>query len=91
MDNIELANELNKELKTLKTYEDSNTFKEKVYNNGLDFYGKRRGYCALEFSNILVIRTEHCESKDKVWYIYDDGTNSGSCRVYNLYKYLVIR
>jgi hypothetical protein len=91
MDNSELAEQLNNELKTLKTYDEFNIFKEKVYDNCLDFYGKRRGYAASAFSNYIRIGLKYYESNDKVWYIYEDGTSTGSCRVYNLYKYLLIR
>ncbi len=89
--NYDLAKQLNNELKTLKTYEEFNIFKEKVYNNGLDFYGKRRGYAASAFSNTIIIGYKHFESKDKVWYIYEDGSSTGACKVYNLHKYLIIR
>lgn len=90
---------LNKELKTLVTFEDFQNFLKKLgsYKMGFGLEGKRRGYKAFGFFHMYDKRhpngdpyyfTGNEKYKDRVHYLYSDGVSTGESHVKNLYRAL---
>ena len=75
-------NEIQKDLiwtlKNISTYEDFEQLQKSMKEKGFAFFGKRR--------NILITGFQQGINKEKINYIYDDGTSYGACYIKNFYK-----
>ena len=90
--------QFNDKLKQIKTYKELKEFEKELYHYGFTFYSKRSLKSIYKFSHLYedngFSKNPYAgieKYKNKVSYLYDDGTSVGEAYIKNLYKYFEIR